>query len=128
MTYAIVWAVVNLEILMFFNEDVHPAEVIKWGVFAGLIEGAYLGIATVLYAEKGVISALTDGWPHITFLVLISLIVISAIISSIIVFAHPVYSFMQKRYTEGLLTLITTVITLVAILGFMLFVFHQLFT
>jgi hypothetical protein len=112
---------------MFFKEKVETSEVIKWGVFAGLLEGAYLGIATVLYAQKSLLMALTDGWQHFTTLFLLLLIVISAIITSIIVFAHPLYSFMQKKYAEGVLTLVTTVIALVAVLGFMLFIFEQLF-
>ena len=112
---------------MFFKDEVQATEVIKWGVFAGLVEGGYLGIATVLYAQRNILFALSEGWPHVTLLFLLLLIVISAVISSIIVFAHPIYSLVQKQFREGLLTLITTVITLVAVLGFMLFIFQQLF-
>jgi len=113
---------------MFFQEKVETSEIIKWGVFAGLLEGAYIGIATVLYAQKGVITVLSDGWPQATLLFLMFLIVISAIVTSVIVFAHPLYSMMQKKYQEAFLTLGATLVTLIAILGFMLYIFRQLFT
>ena len=112
---------------MFFHEKVHPREVVKWGIMAGFLQGLYIGIATLFYAEREGIFSILSGWEHGIIMLLFSFIVISAIITSIIVFAHPIYSITQKRYNEAILTILVTIITLAAITGFVIFAYQNLF-
>jgi len=109
---------------MFFEEKVHPADVIKWGVVAGLFEGLYIGLATVVYAERSLFID-AAGWPQTATFFLISLIIISAIVTSVIVFAHPIFSAVKKHYQEALLTVLVSLITIIAVIGFVLFVYRN---
>lgn len=100
---------------MFFQDKVHPLEVVKWGLFAGFVEGMYIALAAVLYANQDLLLALVGEWEYGASLVLLLLIVVSAVATSIIVFAHPIYSVLKKNYKDALLTIAVTLATIVLI-------------
>lgn len=111
---------------MFFRDKAHPSEVVKWGIFAALLEGAYIGIAATVLTQKPRLLALT-GWElKATFLFLFFLS-LGAVITTVIVFAHPIYSLLRKQYKDAFLTLVVTIITLLAVYGFIQFTYKQLF-
>ena len=110
---------------MFFKDKVHIQEVIKWGVLAGLFEGLYIGIATLLYAYRHVLVALAGGWSGATTFILVGLITVSAIVTSVIVFAHPIYSLLHKNFRDGLLTVVISIVTVIAVIGFVLFSYQK---
>ena len=112
---------------MFFKDKVHPREIIKWGIFAGLFEGLYIGLAAVINSYRGPIESLAGGWAGATTLVLLAFIVVSAIVTSVIVFAHPIYSVVHKNYKDALFTILVTVVTLIAVLVFVLFYYQKVF-
>lgn len=111
---------------MFFKDQVHVSEVIKWGVLAGLFEGLYIGLAALLVSYRPILEALAGGWAGVATFLLIGLITISAIITSVIVFAHPIYSLLHKNYKDGLLTVVITLITIIAVIGFVLFSYQKI--
>lgn len=111
---------------MFFKDKVHIEEVIKWGVLAGLFEGLYIGLAALLYGYRPALEALAGGWSGAATFILVGLIVISAIITSVIVFAHPIYSLLHRHYKDGLLTVVVTLITVIAVMGFVLFTYQKI--
>lgn len=111
---------------MFFADRAHIGDIVKWGILAGLFEGLYLGMATVLLTQKYRLAALV-GWElRVSFLFLLFL-ALSAIITTVIVFAHPLYSLIRKQYRDAAYTVLVTVLTLVAVYGFVQFTYKQLF-
>lgn len=108
--------------MIFFDLDdkINTSEVIKWGVFAGVLEGLFIVAATILYAKQGDILALAGGWELSASLFLVVLLAIGAIITTIIVFAHPIYCLIRRHYRDALLTVIVTVATITAITAFTL--------
>ncbi len=115
---------------MFFQDrpdKVNASEVIKWGILAGFLEGAFIGIAGILYSQKSLLSSVLGGWERGAVLTMLFLIAISAITTSVIVFAHPIYCLLRRHYRDAILTVLVTAATLLAILGFTLFTYRQLF-
>lgn len=112
---------------MFFQDKVNVSEVIKWGILAGFLEGAFIGIAGILYSQRELLMGVVGGWERGAVLVMLSLIAISAITTSVIVFAHPIYCLLRGHYRDAILTVFVTMATLLAILGFTLFAYRQLF-
>ena len=112
---------------MFFRDKVHIHEVVKWGIFAGVLEGLYIALATILYGQRGIIESVASGWEHSASFFLLLLIVVSAIVTTIIVFAHPIYSLMRRHYRDALLTIVVTLITVVISAVLVLFA-YQAFT
>ncbi len=111
---------------MFFRDKVHPRDVAKWGVFAGLFEGLYIGLAVVLFSQQYRLATLT-GWEVSLSFFLLLFVFVSAIATTIIVFAHPIYSALRKQYRDAAATLVVTLVTLVAVYGVVLFTYKQLF-
>jgi len=112
---------------MFFQKKVHLSEVIKWGVLAGLFEGLYIGLAAILLSQQYRLETLI-GW-EVTIVFLFMLVLsVSAIVTTVIVFAHPLYSLLRKQYRDALATLLVTLLTLVAVYGFVAFTYRSLFS
>lgn len=112
---------------MFFQKKVHLSEVIKWGVFAGLFEGLYIGLAAILLSQQYRLETLI-GW-EVTIVFLFMLVLsVSAIVTTVIVFAHPIYSLLRKQYRDAVATLLVTLLTLVAVYGFVAFTYRSLFS
>ncbi|MBI4122199.1 MAG: hypothetical protein HY461_02615 [Parcubacteria group bacterium] len=107
---------------MFFQEKVHPRVVLKWGILAGILEGAYIAIAAILYSQHVRLFAVA-GWERVAAGILLLLIAISAIVTTVIVFAHPLYSLSRRQYREALLTVLVTLLTLSAVSGLIWLVF-----
>jgi hypothetical protein len=112
---------------MFFEDKMNLSEVIKWGILAGFLEGAFIGIAGILYSQRQLLLSVVSGWEHGVTLVLLSLIALGAIVTTVIVFAHPLYCLLRGHYRDAFYTVILTSVTLIAILGFTVFTYRQLF-
>lgn len=111
---------------MFFKDKTHPAEISKWGIFAGLVEGMYIGIAAVLLSQQYRLSTLT-GWEVRMAFLFLFIMAASGVVATIVVFAHPIYSFMHKQYKDAALTLAVTLLTVIAVYGFIQFTYQRLF-
>lgn len=113
---------------MFFQDKVHKQDVIKWGIFAGILEGIYIVIAAVLYAQRGTLSVvLASTGDEIAAILLLSLAAISAVVTTVIVFSHPLYCFIRRHYLDALLTVLLTLATLAAVLSFTLYAYRVLY-
>lgn len=112
---------------MFFKGKVDTSEVVKWGILSGFLEGAYIGIVAILYSQASQLAFVSTGFESVATMLLLLLITISGIVTTVIVFAHPLYSALQKRYQEALMTVAVTLVTLLAIYGFTTFTYRQLF-
>lgn len=111
---------------MFFRDKVHTTDVVKWGIIAGLFEGLYIGLAAVFFSQQPRFASLS-GW-DVSFSFFLTLFVAaSAIATTIIVFAHPIFSLLRKQYRDAIATLAVTLVTLVAVYGFVAFTYKQLF-
>jgi len=106
---------------MFFKDSqdpVHISEVLKWGIFAGFMEGLVLALLTILYAKRPMILDLAGGWEYGASLVLIALLGIGAVITSVVVFAHPIYCLLRKHYRDALVTVLISVLTMTSMFLF----------
>lgn len=112
---------------MFFQDRVHKEDVVKWGIFAGILEGLYIILAAVLYSQRGTLSTIVATGDQAATLVLLTLVAVSAIVTTIIVFAHPMYCFIRRHYLDALLTVLVTLVTLFAVLLFTLYSYRVLF-
>lgn len=111
---------------MFFKEKTHPAEVAKWAVFAGMVEGMYIGIVAVLLSQQYLLSTLV-GWEVTVALGFLFLLALSGILATIVILANPIYSFMHRQYVDAALTLAVTFATIIAVYGFIQFTYKSLF-
>lgn len=112
---------------MFFREKVHPFEIVKWGVFAGVLEGLFLMMAAVLYAKQSGLAAAVAQGDVATVFLLLSLLSLSAIATSVIVFAHPIYCLLRKQYRDALLMIAVTFLTLLVIVSLSLIAYQAFF-
>lgn len=111
---------------MFFRDKVHATEVAKWGILAGLFEGLYIGLAAVLVSQQFRLETLA-GWEVRLSFLLSLVIAVSAVVTTVIVLAHPIYSALRRQYVDAIATLLVTLVTLVAVYGFVAFTYKQLF-
>lgn len=111
---------------MFNSDKVHFTEVIKWGLFDGILVGIYISVATIVLAKHQAISALSGGWEYSASILLLLLIVLSAIITVIIVFARPIFSLLRRNYRDAALTVVVTIITIVLFTLLALFAYPQI--
>lgn len=112
---------------MFFQDKVHKEDVIKWGVFAGILEGIYIVLAAILYAQRGTMTAIFASSDQVAMILLLTLVAISATITTIIVFAHPLHCFIRRHYLDALLTVAVTLLTMVLVLSFTMYAYRILF-
>lgn len=101
---------------MFFRKKVKPKEVVKWGVYSGLLEALFIVLFGVLYVNQDIIFPLGGGWELWAVIWMFFLFALSLIVTFVLVLGHPIYSFTQKRYKEGFLTLAVTFMTLLVLL------------
>ena len=111
---------------MFFKDKVHISEVIKWGVIAGFFEGVYIFVAAIIYAKQQTFTSLVGGWEYPAGVFLLLLIALSAVVTTIIVFAHPIHSLLRKHYKDALLTVLVSVAT-IFVMVLLLYLLYPLF-
>lgn len=112
---------------MFFQDKVHKEDILKWGIFAGILEGIYIVIAAILYSQRGSLTTILASGDQASTALLLTLVAISAIITTVIVFAHPMYCFIRRHYLDALLTVVLTLVTMMAVLAFTLYSYRVLF-
>ncbi len=56
---------------MFFKEKVHPLEVIKWGIFGGIIEGIFCLMIILMWLNRDEFLNIGEGW-EFTVMILIN--------------------------------------------------------
>lgn len=104
---------------MFGKQKINESEVMKFGFLGGMAEAVYIflvvSLMTVLSNTMPNPNQMTIGF------MMLSLLVFSAAVSGILVFGYPAYLGFQKRYTEALMTAVTTLVTL-AIIGILVFI------
>jgi len=96
-----------------FKDKVHTEEIIKWGVFDGALVGGFIAVLTILYEKREQILALS-GWEYGTSLFLFALVAIGAIVTTTLTFAHPIYSLLKKEYKDAGLTVLVSLLTIIA--------------
>lgn len=108
------------------KQKINESEVMKFGFLGGISQSVYILFLVLFMSviEKGFIasSSTKSIFAPVIFLMVF---VFSAGVSAILVFGYPAYLATQKRYTESLMTAITTLLTLViiGILAFMMLSF-----
>lgn len=105
---------------MFWKQKAHIHDVLKWGILSGLFESAFIFLTAILYWKRAQI--MSEGAASF---VLILLVAISAIITTIIVFAHPMHLVHEEHYLDAIYTIITTLVTIALASGFIYFAFAQ---
>lgn len=101
-----------------FKDKLHPTEVIKWGVFDGFLVGLFIAIFAIIHAKREMIVSLSGGWELSASLFLMLLLSLSALITTVLVFTRPIYCIVNKKYKDSLLTILVTLLTIIAMGGF----------
>ena len=83
------------------DDKFHIVEVLKWGIFDGALVGGFVALLTIVHAKRDQIISLAGAgsWEFGASLFLILLVSISAIVTSTLTFAHPIYSLMHGSKT-----------------------------
>jgi hypothetical protein len=106
---------------MFFRnsgDKIHTQEVIKWGVFSGFLQGLFLALLTILYAKRQLILDLSGGWEYGAALFLMALFAVGGIVTTIIIFGHPIYCLLRGHYRDALLTVMLSLAVILVMAGF----------
>lgn len=106
---------------MFFKSD-HP-QGIKYGIYAGLVEGIYIALISFFIIHTGQIYG-SSNEPTGSFVLFLLLFVFSAVLSGLIVLSYPVYLVIQRKFGEAVKALVVTLLTLLFlfILSYLVFV------
>ncbi len=104
---------------MFKSKKLNKAEIYKWGIGTGIAQLAYIVLVVLIIMAMDQIMKETAayGGPLAMLLVLI-LLVFSAAISGLMIFAYPAYLFLQKNYKQAVCTVLTSLATI--LIGFLL--------
>ncbi len=96
---------------MFYEKNkIEVREVLKYGVLTGIVEGfMVLGAALVWFNRSKIF--LTGGWEYPVTLVILGLLVVSAIISTYFIFAHPYRLVCRGCNREALWTSVAAALT-----------------
>jgi hypothetical protein len=103
-----------------FHDKMHVNDIIKWGVFDGFLVGLFIAIFTIIHAKREIIIASAGGWELSASLFLIVLVSLSGLITSIIIFARPIYCLMNKQYRDSFLTIGVSILTIMIMTAFVL--------
>jgi hypothetical protein len=109
--------IINLYIMFCCKEQVNKKEVVKWGIFGGLAELAYIVLIGLLINYTGDNLGQKD-LPVLGFITFLLLFVFSAGISGLFVFGYPIYLATQKRISDAIMTALISLGALLA--GFFL--------
>lgn len=111
---------------MFKKQKINESEVMKFGFLGGIAEATYIfSVACLIMFLDKVIPKTPQ--PAVFQIVLVLLLfVFSAAVSGILVCGYPAYLAFQKRFSEALMTGVTTLVTL-AIIGILVFILFSVF-
>lgn len=101
------------------EDKIHASEVAKWGLFAGFLEGLFIATAAILYLKQPW-NILEQSWELTTSMLLMAFVVLGGIVTTVVVFAHPIYCLMRRHYRDALLTVIVSMLTIMAMTAFVL--------
>ena len=105
---------------MLGKQKVNDSEVLKFGFLGGMAEAVYVFlVASVITVLDKVMAPPPTGLVGPMFVLL--LLVFSAGVSGILVFGYPAFLALQNRFSEGLMTALTTLVT-IAIIGILVFI------
>ena len=104
------------------DDKFHIVEVLKWGIFDGALVGGFVALLTIVHAKRDQIISLAGAgsWEFGASLFLILLVSISAIVTSTLTFAHPIYSLMHGEYKDAIVTVIVSLLTILIIGSFVI--------
>lgn len=101
------------------KSKVNENEVLRCGFLGGMAQAVYIFVVVSLMMLLDQVMPAPKN--HLfTGFVILTLFVFSVAVSGILVFGYPVYMAFQKRYSEALMTAITSLVTL-AIIGILVF-------
>lgn len=98
---------------MFFETKPKRNEVIKWGIYSGGIMGIFIFLFILILINRSSLLQLANGWEKGFAYMTLILFTSSAVVSTVIILAHPLYSVLQRRYMEALLTFLVTVAVMI---------------
>lgn len=103
------------------KQKINESEVMKFGFLGGIAQAVYILFLVLFMSvlERGIIVSSSNQKIFFPVIFLMTF-VFSAGVSALLVFGYPAYLATQKRYVEGLMTAITTLLTLV-IIGILVF-------
>ena len=106
--------------MWFFKEKIDTSLVMKFGFLGGIAEALYCSLVAslIMFLDKTMSQPPT---PILGLVFMLLLLVFSVGVSGLLIFGYPTYLAFQKRFAEGLMAAITSLITLV-IIGLLVFV------
>ncbi|MBN1326092.1 hypothetical protein JW977_03905 [Candidatus Falkowbacteria bacterium] len=97
---------------MFWFKKIEKKEIYKYGIGGGILQILY--ILMVAWFINSMDKAESQSDPIINIMSVLLLFVFSATISGFFVLGYPAYLALQKRLQEAFLTLLVTILTLLA--------------
>lgn len=101
------------------RDQIHRGEILKWGLFAGFLEGLFIATASILYLKHPWV-VLANTWELRVSMLLMAFVVLGGIVTTVVVFAHPIYCLIRHHYRDALLTVLVSAATIVAMTGFVI--------
>ncbi len=99
------------------DDKINRAEVLKWGVFAGFLEGLFIATAAIIYFKQPW-HVLAGTWELGASMLLMALVVLGGIITTVVVFAHPIYCLIRRHFKDAFLTVLVSILTISAMTAF----------
>lgn len=107
---------------MFFRKQVHPKEVIRWGVFDGVLLTVYIVFVSWVYSQQQAIFSVQSRSEWVPVIFFVGMLTISGLITLVIALSRPIYALLHKNYRDAALTLIVSIIVVALFLGLILVV------
>lgn len=98
---------------MFSSKKVNKSLIYKKGIGAGVAEIIYIILLVLLmtFLDRFMSKSASGALAMLSVLILF---VFSAAVSGFFIFAYPIYLALEKKYQQAILTLLTTLLTLLA--------------
>ncbi|MFA5188923.1 MAG: hypothetical protein WC460_06180 [Patescibacteria group bacterium] len=103
---------------MFFSKQMDKKVIYKYGIGGGVAEIIYVLLVALLFSNLE--NFLPTPPALFGFFFFLLLFVFSAAVSGFLVLGYPLYLAMQKRFSEAIMCLLTTLLTL--FLGFVIII------
>ena len=102
------------------KQKIDESDVLKFGFLGGIAEATYILMVALFIQVMAVAGPSGEG--HVGNIIMFLIVfVFSAAVSGLLVFGYPAYLAIQERYVEGLMTAVTTLVSL-AIIGILMFI------
>lgn len=103
------------------KQKIDESEVLKFGFLGGIAQATYI-LMVALFIQVMAVAGPAGKKGQIGEIIMFLIVfVFSVAVSGLLVFGYPAYLAIQKRYVEGLMTAVTTLVSL-AIIGILMFI------